>query len=692
MRRIRALAAGLTLITASFTGATSAMALPTFPSGLGAIPFASNGTVASTRPLAGTAGIAGGAILPAADPLDLSESQIYDPTDVLKEGIYQVKSSVESLETHDMKLYVAILDNYSGFAPDEWNARTAELTSNEPDTYYFSLNMEDKQFSATATSGSKLNTAQIDELAKSAAAPQFSSGEFASGISSFAQQLLVRSTATPSGSAEAAPKDAAQSSMNRWLIAVLLASMVVAVVLAIALYRRSSTAPHKRANVDFNSVEQADRDEELDAGDYYPPTAKNSTKDTVANQPLMNPSAASTDTATSAVDIATDTTANAESSAEPNPQDEVNYTNVLRQLSELTTLSWGAQEDLRITELLLGASAAAPFADSLGATQNRTAALLSEMAGADGAISTARSQEITEEIAQLSQDIAREISQYAKQRHPIGNLNPDLSRLATLWNQIRKDLAGAQDAQQVLNESYVSVSIAHSRANLAHATRLLKAAYNGILSGKKSLKQGDEQTASRCARTAEQSMAQAKLAADNIQKLQTYLRDVSDELSALKVDLSTDLDTIRDQDSNASGPEIAMTERALDNANAALMGKADSIEALVKLRSARANLYHAYIGQKEIGAKFSEVSAELDSRFRQTEQLRSLLETDLRLRRKKLEPRMLVDLARCDQLLAQSQLKQHRNPTMAMSMLNTCTEMLAQIQSSLSTGFQAREN
>lgn len=688
MRRIHALAAGLTLIMASFTGATSALALTATPSGLGAVPLASSETVTSTQSLASMTGTAGKAILPAADPLDLSESQIYDPTNVLKDGIYQVKSSVESLETHGLKLYVAVLDNYSEYTPDEWNARTAELTSNEPDTYYLSLNMADNQFSATATSGSKLNSAQIDELAKNAAAPQFSSGEFASGISSFAQQLLMRSTATPTTSAEAVTQETVQSSTNRWLIAVLLASMVVAVILAVALYRRASTAPHKRAKVDFDSVEQADHDEEHDAVVYYPPAANAPTDGTVADQRLVNmtpPATVPTD-----MDMPTEATADAESNTGmSDSQEEANYTMVLGQLSELTALSWSAQEDLRIVELLLGASVAAPFADSLGATRNRAAALLAELAGTDGAINTPRSHEITAEIAQLRQDITLEVS-HAKQCHPVGAIKSDLNRLASLWNQIRKEIAGAQSAQQVLNESYLSAPIAHSRADLAQATKLLKASYKGILSGQESVKQGDEQTASRYARGAQRSIVQAKLAADNILKLRAYLGWVNDELSALKVDLSLDLDSIRDQDSNASGPEIAMTERALNNANAALMGKADSIEALVKLRSAQAGLYYAYAQQEEISSKLRELSADFDSRFQHTKQLRSLLETDLRLRRKNLEPRMLVDLARCDQLLAQIQLKQHQDSTVAMSMLNTCTEMLVQIQSDLPAGFQTK--
>ncbi|WP_263478334.1 TPM domain-containing protein [Mobiluncus mulieris] len=685
MRRIHALAAGLTLIMASFTGTTSALALTARPSDFDAAPLASCETVTSTQSLASMTGTAGNTILPAANPLDLSESQIYDPMDVLKDGIYQVKSSVESLKTHGLKLYVAVLDDYSGLTPDEWNTRTAELTSNEPDTYYLSLNMADKQFSATATSGSKLNSAQIDELAKNAAAPQFSTGEFASGISSFAQQLLMRSTATPTNPAETATREAVQSSTNRWLIVVLLASMVVAVFLAVALYRRASTAPHKRTKVDFDSVEQADRDEEHEAVDKCPPTANAPIEGAVANQRLMKvtpPAAVATDR-----DMSTNVDSDAGIS---DSQEEVNYTMVLNQISELAVLSWGAQEDLRIVELLLGASVAAPFADSLGATQNRAAALLAELAGTDGAISTPRSQEITEEIAKLRQDITLEVSQYAKQCHPVGAIKSDLNRLASLWNQIRKEIVGAQSAQQILNESYLSAPISHSRANLSQATKLLKASYKGILSGQESIKQGDEQTASRYARGAQRAIVQAKLAADNILKLQDYLGWVSDELSTLKVNLSLDVDSIRSQDSNASGPEIAMAERALNNANAALMGKADSIEALVKLRSAQASLYYAYAQQAEIESKLRELPADFDSSLQHTKQLRSLLETDLRLRRKNLEPRMLVDLARCDQLLAQIQLKQHQDSTIAMSMLNTCTEMLVQVQNDLPAGFQAK--
>lgn len=680
MRRLCTLAVGLAFIAAGFTGSTAAAASPLASFSLGASPHPAPGLATSL-----SAGLAPAPVLPAANPLDLSGSQIYDPNHVLETGIYQVQSSLKSLESHNMKLYVAILDNYSGYAPDEWNTHTAELTKMEPNSYLLSLNTTDNQFSASSTSGSVLNSAEVNDLAMNFAAPQFSTGEFASGISSFAQQLLQRSMATASPTGEATKGDAAQSSTNRWLIAILLAAMVVAVVLAIALYRRGTTpGANRRAQVDFDSIERADRDEELDQGDYYPPAANISSAGSLPNQPLM----ASTPPKASLVEALPLEPTGEEVSGVPNPQDEANYTNILSQLAELGDRCWGAAEDLSITELLLGESVAAPFAAALGDIQDRAAALLAELARADGALSASRYQDMAQEISDLRRYLSPLVSQYTKQRHQPGNLKHDLNRLAALWNQTRQKLAGAQKTQQIINNTYLSAPVAHSKANLTQATLLLKGAYKGILAGQESVKSGDEQTASRYARGAERAMIQAGEAVDNVQKLGSYLGLINDELSAMKIQLSADVDTIRDIDSHAAGPELAMTERALETANAALLGKADSIEALVKLRSVQANLYRAFAGFEPIAAKLSEVSSELDSRLQQAEQLRTLLETSLRLRRKTLVPHLLVDLSRCDQLLYQSRLKQQTDASAALSMLNTCTEMLVQLHHDLPVGFK----
>lgn len=209
-------------------------------------------------------------IVPAADPLDLSSSPVYDPDNILGNGIYQVRSSVSAIANNDMYLYVAIVDTYSGFNPTEWNTRTMEASSLPDNSYLLSVAVSDHQYSASSTIGSDINSAEVNELAFQIVQPQLDSGDYASAITSFAQQLLQMKL---SKEANTTNQDTGmtQEGINRWFIVVLILAMVIAVVLAITVYRRNTAEldyDEDETDIDYSALDAADavaevEDEEL---------------------------------------------------------------------------------------------------------------------------------------------------------------------------------------------------------------------------------------------------------------------------------------------------------------------------------------------------------------------------------------------------------------------------------------------
>lgn len=209
-------------------------------------------------------------IVPAADPLDLSSSPVYDPDNILGNGIYQVRSSVSAIANNDMYLYVAIVDTYSGFNPTEWNTRTMEASSLPENSYLLSVAVSDHQYSASSTIGSDINSAEVNELAFQIVQPQLDSGDYASAITSFAQQLLQMKL---SKEANTTNQDTGmtQEGINRWFIVVLILAMVIAVVLAITVYRRNTAEldyDEDETDIDYSALDAADavaevEDEEL---------------------------------------------------------------------------------------------------------------------------------------------------------------------------------------------------------------------------------------------------------------------------------------------------------------------------------------------------------------------------------------------------------------------------------------------
>lgn len=209
-------------------------------------------------------------IVPAADPLDLSSSPVYDPDNILGNGIYQVRSSVSAIANNDMYLYVAIVDTYSGFNPTEWNTRTMEASSLPENSYLLSVAVSDHQYSASSTIGSDINSAEVNELAFQIVQPQLDSGDYASAITSFAQQLLQMKLSKEANTASP-DTGMTQEGINRWFIVVLILAMVIAVVLAITVYRRNTADmdyDEDETDVDYSALDAADavaevEDEEL---------------------------------------------------------------------------------------------------------------------------------------------------------------------------------------------------------------------------------------------------------------------------------------------------------------------------------------------------------------------------------------------------------------------------------------------
>ena len=162
-------------------------------------------------------------IQPAADPLDISSNQIYDPDNKLgDDGIYQVKSSIEAAKNFNMSVYIAIVPDFGELSPREWNEKTMQLSHLEANSYLLSIAYNPNEdgageIAASSTAGSAINSAQAGDRAMQVLPYQLSNGEYASGVSSFVQQLMDLSMSASSGAAAPADNtDVSGRSTNNW--------------------------------------------------------------------------------------------------------------------------------------------------------------------------------------------------------------------------------------------------------------------------------------------------------------------------------------------------------------------------------------------------------------------------------------------------------------------------------------------
>lgn len=675
--RIRFIVAGVVLLMAGFVPANFAQAFP--------------------------------AIQPAADPLDISSNQIYDPDNKLgDDGIYQVKSSIEAAKNFNMSVYIAIVPDFGELSPREWNEKTMQLSHMEANSYLLSIAYNPNEdgageIAASSTAGSVINSAQASDRAMQVLPYQLSNGEYASGVSSFVQQLMDLSMSAESGSvAPAGNTDVSGRSTSHWFILMLILAMLVAVALAIAIYRRNSynvTAKPQDA-VDFDAVESADRNSEFEGSEAFT---------SGATDEAMLPDNAGQTFVTPAVAEVTPEPVPTDAYASPAPTDQIqpeapvypepellfdeaaaaeneaNFERGLRALNDLNNSIFAATEDLRASTQAFGEAQTSEFVATLQSAQEQASALMNWIAGVDVVNSTEAGQ-LEDSAHQVKQALSAQVLEFTKLRHNPDQVGASLNRLAASWNRARKSLNEVEAVEKQLEADYPQANLGHASANLHQAKRLLKAAYKGILSGQKCLKEGDTKTAIRYSRGSERAIIQTEFALEHITKLSTFLSETTAHLSTMLDWLDTNVHTIRAYDSETNGQEIAITLRTMEKARQTLSGQGDPLVALSKLCGLQANLFNIY-GTSVLAQELPQLQAQFPQRLAWEQQHLELLRTDIMLRRKSIDPQIELELSRCEQLIAQAREKLPQEPLIGMTMLSTSAEMLVQLGSGIPVAF-----
>ena len=678
--RVRFIAAGFVLLMAGFVPASLAQAFP--------------------------------AIQPAADPLDISSNQIYDPDNKLgDDGIYQVKSSIEAAKNFNMSVYIAIVPDFGELSPREWNEKTMQLSHLEANSYLLSIAYNPNEdgsgeIAASSTAGSAINSAQAGDRAMQVLPYQLSNGEYASGVSSFVQQLMDLAMSAGSGSAAPAGNtDVSGRSTSHWFILMLILAMLVAVALAIAIYRRNSysTAAKPHDTVDFDEVESADHEGEFEGSEAFASgTTDESISQTEAKQPV--PPVIAPDVMAAAPEAvpagihaagAPPEDYQPEAPAYPEPEmlfdeaaaaeNEANFERGLNALSDLNNSIFAATEDLHASVQAFGETETSNFATILESSRDQANALMNWLAGAD-VVNREEAGQLEDSARQVKQALSAEVLEFTKRRHNPNQVKASLDRLAASWNRARKSLSQVEAVEKQLEVDYPQANLGHASANLSQSKRLLKAAYKGILSGQKCLQEGDAKTAIRYARGSERAVTQTEFALEHITKLGAFLSETREYLSTMLERLNADVQTIRTYDPEANGQEIAITLRTMDKARKALDGEGDPIVALSKLCGLQANLFNVY-GTSVLAQELAQLQAQFPLRLAWEQQHLELLRTNIMLRRKSIDPQIEVELSRCEQLIAQAREKLPQEPLIGMTMLSTSAEMLVQLGSGIPVAF-----
>lgn len=686
--RIRAIALGFTLTVVGFSSVGAALAVP--------------------------------AVQPAADPMDLSSQQIFDPDNKLGDtGIYQVKSAIDAAQNLHMSVYVAIIPDYGDLSPQEWNAKTLEMSQLPENSYLLSIAYNPNEdgvgeIAASAVPGSVINSAQVSDRAMQVLPYQLSNGEYAAGVTSFVQQLMDLGMANTAGGQPEPTGDVAGNATNGWFILMLVLAMLVAVALAIAIYRRNSystSATRRDDSIDFDAVEQADHDEEIEgeeplASPNAAPALPEASGESLAPAGTTPQTAVPADLFAPATRVEpniktpqhVETTAVAptgnEGAAPAMPQEideataarnDANFDRSLQALDELTNTIYAATEDLRATKATSDKPEIQEFSAALQKAKHQASALMAELAGADF-LTDDQADFMVDTANSSKHDLSVQVVKFTKLRHDPTQVAQTLNHLAAAWNKTRKSLTGADSIVKELEANYPQANIRHATANLNQSKRLLKASYKGIVTGQTQMKAGYTKTAIRYARGAERAIMQAQISMEHIQGLQSFLEETRNYLGMMAQKLQRDLQNIHQLDPEANDRSLAIAQRTIAGASDALAGQSDQIAALTKMCAAQAGLYQAY-GDSALRASLPAITAEFPQRLAWEEKHLNLIRTNLLLRRKHVDPQLQVELSRCEQLIVQAKEKMSQNPVAAMTILSTCAEMLVQLDSEISTTF-----
>lgn len=100
---------------------------------------------------------------PAEAPISMSDRHIYDPQNLLGQDIYRVEAAIQGARDKSLDVYIALVDSFSGYAPSEWTSRTLQLSDLPGDSYILAIAVQDKQYYAASTQGSRIATSTVSD-------------------------------------------------------------------------------------------------------------------------------------------------------------------------------------------------------------------------------------------------------------------------------------------------------------------------------------------------------------------------------------------------------------------------------------------------------------------------------------------------------------------------------------------------
>lgn len=643
---------------------------------------------------------------PAEAPISMSDRHIYDPQNLLGQDIYRVEAAIQGARDKSLDVYIALVDSFSGYAPSEWTSRTLQLSDLPGDSYILAIAVQDKQYYAASTQGSRIATSTVSDLATSLIAPQLSSEDFAAVSSSFIEGLLQNLSG--SLSAQASPdSDSSSGSTSRWFFVILLGAMIAAVALAVALYRRASGPNRADEEVDFDALDAQDQVVEKEPGpalpegtlagsetaavhDTYTADLEPQNLEPQNPEPFIPASTVVTEVDSpveyQAVAYATPVRDRVEDEAVADAAmpalDEADYERCVAALHELGGVIFNAEEDVVATETALGTEAAQQFRDQLEAARHAYRSLANLIDNETGTLHQ-QADYIVTAAQQAKRNLTVEMVNAAKLRHDPAQVMTSLNRLTKAWNQARRELGESNQVAANLYQMYAGEQLEHIKANLNHAKILMQAAYRAIVAGQEHAKNGENDQALKYLRGAERAMVQSTQISQGISQMHEFLELSRQEIAYLQQVLREEVSQLPPQ---TSGPQVAMVERVLANAEETMQGHGNPLVALTKLYSAQTEIERAAGGEVDPVV----LTQQFQTRLNHVSRLLLVERLNLRLRRKFTDPQLQEQLSNCDKMQGRAQEKARTDLPAAIQIINSSAELLVQLDSQIPPAFPAK--
>lgn len=462
-------------------------------------------------------------------PLNLSGSNIYDPANVLGQGITRIETQIEGLIQRNAQFHVAIIDSYGDLRPEEWNVQTMKESNFGPQTYLLSVSVAEEKYFASASEGSSLTASQVESIASQYAEPQFSSGDIVAGIEAFGAELTNYAN-SGWGANSSSPTEVSTASTNFTTIAVvvLLLALIGAVVLGLVFFRRGGkSAPSSQTEagtegataagdgsataVESGEATKADPAAAAGAGMASPVTATQP-EGNAAAQPGLAGGAAE---GTAAGGEVAGKMANAAAPADS--------TSAVKALLEADNALLAAREDLAVSQAQFGQETTANFVTELQRAQGLQWEAFNTAA-------QAQDEQAWGQVAALSgaikTSLKAHVDAFARLRHRPSTIESTFQALSQRAGESQQllDQAGATLAQ--LHQNYPATSLSLTDADMAAARKLLASGKQGLAAGQAKAGEGDRATAVRYSRGSERAFTQVIFTAQQVNELQGLLANL----------------------------------------------------------------------------------------------------------------------------------------------------------------------